>query len=78
VKRDTQGRYPATPGGWNIMAMDNNLHSFLIAQHVQDRMAAATAARTARAAKLEHTREPRRYSSFRRIHKPEFMSLAKM
>ena len=58
--------------------MDNNLHSFLIAQHVQDRMAEATAARTARSIKVERKRAPRRYSVLRRIHKPEFMSLAKM
>ena len=57
--------------------MDTNLHSHLIAQHVQDRIAEAT---TARAAKLERKRErpSRRYSVRRRIHKPEFMSLAKM
>ncbi len=48
--------------------MDTNLHSFLIAQHVQDRIAEATTSRTAR-------RPP--YSVRRRIHKPEFMSLAK-
>jgi hypothetical protein len=53
--------------------MDTNLHSFLIAQHVQDRIAEATAAR---ATKLD--RPPRRYSVRARIHKPEFMSLAKM
>jgi hypothetical protein len=46
--------------------MDTTLHSFLIAQHVQDRIADATA-----------TRRPP-YSVRRRIHKPEFMSLAKM
>lgn len=78
MRRDTQGRYPAASARRNIVDMDNSIHSLLIAQHVQDRLAEATAARAARAAKLEQRREPRRYSVRRRIHKPEFMSLAKM
>ena len=78
MKRDTQGRYPAAPVRRKIVDMDNSIHSLLIAQHVQDRLAEAASARTARTAKVEQRHAPRRYSVRRRIHKPEFMSLAKM
>ena len=58
--------------------MDTNLHSFLIAQHTQDRITEATGARTARAAKAERKREPRRFSVRRRIHKPGLAPVAKL
>ena len=58
--------------------MDTNLHSFLIAQHTQDRITEATTARTARAAKLERKREPLRFSVRRAIRKPELTPVAKL
>lgn len=39
--------------------MNNSIHSHLIAQHVQDRIEEATAARTVRAVKLSQPHEPR-------------------
>ena len=70
MKRDTQGRCPAAPRGPNMLAMDTNLHSHLIAQHIQDRMEAATTARTARAARNDRRREPRLLGLKRRLHRP--------
>jgi hypothetical protein len=69
VKRDTQGRCPAAPRGRNILAMDTNLHSHLIALHVQSRMQEAIAARTARAARQDRPREPRLLALKRRVHR---------
>jgi hypothetical protein len=49
--------------------MIDSIHSHLIAQHVQDRIEEATAARTARAAKLTRPREPRLLALQRRFHR---------
>jgi hypothetical protein len=50
--------------------MDTTLHSHLIAQHIQDRMEEATAARTARAATNDRPREPRLLALKRLLHRP--------
>jgi hypothetical protein len=53
-----------------MLAMDTNLRSHLIAQHIQDRMEEATVARTARAARSQRPREPWLLALKRRLHRP--------
>ena len=69
MKRDTQGRCPGAPRGRNIVCMNNSIHSHLIAQHVQDRIEEATAARTVRAVKLSRPHEPRPSALKRRLRR---------